>query len=99
MPPPRLAPSQWRLIRIHGKFRARPTKGVPGRPESSPWPSGGHSCGRNLPMPGLARLAAALATVAGLAFAACPVTPAAALELTQAPAAKPEMMENCPGLV
>jgi L-ascorbate metabolism protein UlaG (beta-lactamase superfamily) len=50
-------------------------------------------------MPGLARLTAALATIVGLGLAAFPAAPVGALELTQAPAPRPEMMENCPGLV
>src|SRR5262249_23024523 len=55
-------------------------------------------------MPGLARVTAAIAVFVGLAFAAAPLPKVAAIELTQAPlpkpdANKPEMVENCPGLV
>jgi len=56
-------------------------------------------------MPGFAPLALvvrtmpALAALAGLAFAAFPSARLTALELAQAPTPKPEMVENCPGLV
>ena len=55
-------------------------------------------------MPRVARLTAATAALVGLAFAMLLSPKVAAIELTQAPAPKPdvnkpEMVENCPGLV
>jgi L-ascorbate metabolism protein UlaG (beta-lactamase superfamily) len=49
--------------------------------------------------PALARTPSILAAILGLVFAVLPSPEVAAIELAQAPAQKPEMVENCPGLV
>src|SRR5205823_5537295 len=80
----------WRSAAIHGKFRANPRAAArSARPALT-------RARRNLAMPGTAALVrmAALATVLGLFSSRV-----AAFELLQAPAAKPELTQTCPGLV